>query len=480
MSDEQAAFVSALQLTAHRMLCEMQIMFGSRLNDTALLSPLAMDSNIISPTLKTRFEGTMEEINEMQQELKESTVTDGGSTGTGNDQGDNSLLAWELRNKVDDNLVSICKTAFFDTNNKRQAALALIHFVDSGEATTEVVKYLAANMKRYQPVRFLEVQMQALRACFAKNVLTDAHDNEDEMSEGYDKLVQLARRLSQTFGVTKKITEPVLTKSFNRFMQEGVRFSLSEPRTLTFLDAMKPYLKLLGRTDVKALGEHFSQIANQFSDETREMMDEEEAEKPELRSLEWGAFFEFRVDLGKVSGSKQSNWPVSAIKSDKSDASPMPSIDDLDATTRRKLSMSAARSSLSSSRSRLSRSSFQEDEDDGAGEQTQTQASSGSKSQTDGWIDRRTPNKTVNTFGRSSEEKRRARTASAEKQQRSYGSSSSSKPRTGSSSKKRNSPYGEDIGFEKDSSKRLVTSLDDSESDDDSDRESPNKRRKSR
>lgn len=138
------------------------------------------------------------------------------------------------------------------TLNRRQAAAVLTYIVDQGPETTELVRTVAQRLKDFNPVRYLEVQMVALKSAYEQQVLPLLHAASDDEAEELpeelkDQLAavqRLSTRLCQTMGVGQAKDDNVQTALLN-FFQAGLAFGCSDLQQVLFVEVIGPYQRLL-------------------------------------------------------------------------------------------------------------------------------------------------------------------------------------------------------------------------------------------
>lgn len=185
--------------------------------------------------------------------------------------------AWEAEQKHKAELLAaLGRVALCNPSNKRQAAAVLAHFTAEDKATLDVIKEFSKQVKADAPVRYLEIQMTALRRSYnallawKEELAALEADKSDEttVSEEIEELKDtietsavefedLAKRFSRSLGVGKIASS--LRASFLRFLCEGVRYSLERKSHFGFLAAMRPYLSHLDRASTRQLHGYFEQ-----------------------------------------------------------------------------------------------------------------------------------------------------------------------------------------------------------------------------
>lgn len=185
--------------------------------------------------------------------------------------------AWEDEQKQKAELLAaLGRAALCNPSNKRQAAAVLAYFTSEDKTALEVIKEFSKQVKADAPVRYLEIQMTALRRAYnallgwkeelaALEVDTSGEEAiQEEIEELNDtietsalELEDLAKRLSRSLGVGKIAAS--LRASFLRFLCEGVRYSLERKSHFGFLASMRPFLSHLDRASTRQLHGYFEQ-----------------------------------------------------------------------------------------------------------------------------------------------------------------------------------------------------------------------------
>jgi len=125
--------------------------------------------------------------------------------------------------------------------NRREAGHALMHMVGSGEEAKRILTTLAKQVKKVDPVRWLETHMACLNTAFEEYLDLEPEEISDNPTDEecaafeeaeaahiakFETLESLATRLSQSLGVGK-LNDKKLEKPLPGFISEGVRFAFS-------------------------------------------------------------------------------------------------------------------------------------------------------------------------------------------------------------------------------------------------------------
>lgn len=211
-------------------------------------------------------------------------------------------------------LVALGRVSVSNPSNRRQSAAVLRYFTENTKHSVDIVKAFSKYVKNETPVRYLEVQMTALRQQYNSilalkdelDAVTTSNDDEDarqELQETVEhseaQLKDLAKKLSQSLGVGKISTS--LRAPFFRFLCEGVRFSLERREHFAFLDPLRPYLGHLDVSSMKQLRTYFLQLLEDLN---------EAPGTEEEFSQDWRIVFDFQSAI--TSKRKERPPPASA------------------------------------------------------------------------------------------------------------------------------------------------------------------------
>ena len=160
--------------------------------------------------------------------------------------------------------------------NRRQAAAVLCYCLNPHEAVQDAVKVLIKALRDGDIVKYLEVQMVALKGMFLEHVvsrLREKQQNEDEgvyeddidaeeivnrtIDQGYDYVDKLAKKLVGTMGVGKA-KDDALSATLN-FFRAGIDLALSQPFHCGFFYALECYVRLLPATNLKNILEYLDE-----------------------------------------------------------------------------------------------------------------------------------------------------------------------------------------------------------------------------
>jgi hypothetical protein len=154
---------------------------------------------------------------------------------------------------------------YFDSDNlnRRQGAAVLTFLADENENIVEIVKVWCKKLKEVDVVKYLEVQMVALKSVHNEKVfvhlsqLRDADQLESQadystgaiaeleqgVQEGGAYLHRFAQRVSQTFGVGKLKGDAAVALVL--FFKAGIDYALADPANVSFAAVLEQYVRYL-------------------------------------------------------------------------------------------------------------------------------------------------------------------------------------------------------------------------------------------
>jgi hypothetical protein len=209
----------------------------------------------------------------------------------------NSLLVNKL-------LVPLSNSMMFDIENlnRRQAAAVLCYYLDSSPAVQDSVKLLIKNLKDRDVVKYLEVQMVALKGVYTLQVISHLREKQqmeeegefdedieteqevsNKISEGYETTISLAKRLVSTMGVGK-LKGDALHATVN-FFRAGIDVCFAQPLHTGFTKIIEQYLRLLPPPNVKIIAEYFECKVEKAEDLAELFEDSDAKGDKELESL---------------------------------------------------------------------------------------------------------------------------------------------------------------------------------------------------
>ncbi|CAH0484442.1 unnamed protein product [Peronospora farinosa] len=251
------------------------------------------------------FERVMDDAEEEQPELEDGMENNDHETTTKKEDAISDLEQKQQRKA--ELLVALGRVSLCNPSKKHQAAAILQYFTSSSEPCIDVVKAFGKQVKTDAPVRYLEIQMTALRQMFSSILVwkqeieaAEAGNDDEKVIEAEDlmekvesskqELKELARRFSQSLGVGK--VPASLRVPFFRFLREGVRYSLEQPTQFEFLETMRAYLSHLDSSGMAQLRDHFMDQLQSV----RDIPDDNEDLDPR-----WRVVFDFQSSITSAS-----------------------------------------------------------------------------------------------------------------------------------------------------------------------------------
>ncbi|RLN73889.1 hypothetical protein BBJ28_00006356 [Nothophytophthora sp. Chile5] len=278
-----SAYVKEAQRFAFVTFCDARCLFVEKFHEAtppydALVWALP---KVLILLTQMHFENEMDDAEVEEPEFEDEA---GGETpAVAKEKAEAKRLWEEKQQRKAELLVALGRVSLCNPNKKHQAAAVLQYFTSNGKTSVEVVKAFGKQVKTEAPVRYLEIQMTALRQLFNAILVwkeeleaaeatdkpnEEASAEQEELKEKVEinelELKELARRFSQSLGVGKIASS--LRAPFLRFLGEGVRFSLERPTHFEFLEAMRAYLSHLDKPSTAQLRERFTQRLEALSD----------------------------------------------------------------------------------------------------------------------------------------------------------------------------------------------------------------------
>ena len=205
---------------------------------------------------------------------------------------------------VESLLLPLRDSMIFDVANlnRRQAAAVLCYYLEPSPLVQEAIKGLIKCLKDADIVKYLEVQMVALKGVYAENVvarLVDKQQMEEEegldnylaaereasnaIAAGYAVTVSLSKKLVATMGVGKA-KGTALSATVN-FFKAGIDVCLSQASHMGFVCVIEQYLRLLPPVNVKVVGDYFEMKVDASADMSSALEDNDAHGDRELQAL---------------------------------------------------------------------------------------------------------------------------------------------------------------------------------------------------
>ena len=227
---------------------------------------------------------------------------------------------------VESLLLPLRDSMIFDVANlnRRQAAAVLCYYLEPSPLVQEAIKGLIKCLKEADIVKYLEVQMVALKGVYAENVvarLVDKQQMEDEegldnylaaereasnaIAAGYAVTVSLSKKLVATMGVGKA-KGTALSATVN-FFKAGIDVCLSQASHMGFVCVLEQYLRLLPPVNVKVVGDYFEMKVDASADMSSALEDNDAHGDRELQAL---------IDFRSLLNGKGKKMRESGLESD--------------------------------------------------------------------------------------------------------------------------------------------------------------------
>jgi hypothetical protein len=212
---------------------------------------------------------------------------------------------------VDGLLLPLSNSMMFDIENlnRRQAAAVFCYYVDPSPLVVDTVKGLMKCLKDSDIVKYLEVQMVALKGIYTENVVTlsleqrqlEAEGDLDNylaaervasaaISAGTALTLSLAKKLVVTMGVGK--AKGVALNALVNFFKAGIDVCVNQLGFAGFARVLEQYLRLLPPSNVRALGEYLESKETALSDISTALESNDAVGDSEIESL-----LDFRAQL---------------------------------------------------------------------------------------------------------------------------------------------------------------------------------------
>ena len=166
------------------------------------------------------------------------------------------LLSNQLLNNL---LYPLAQPMLYDIEhlNRRQAAAIIYHITDESVDIQNMIKLFIKKLKEEDFVKYLEIQMVALKSSFhdhvikyfnqlENNVITDSDEMieyENQALEGIEAVANLSKRLIQSMGIMK--LQGIQLNALLNFFRAGIDYSLSSKHTLRFFEILIGYVRFL-------------------------------------------------------------------------------------------------------------------------------------------------------------------------------------------------------------------------------------------
>lgn len=282
---ESSLFEVCLGRDAFHLAADLRMLFPLKVKEYRNCNELAFSaSQALLGCMRKVFEQEGQRKKEVIAESKHAAVKDAA-----------------VKYFVTDILFPHMQVLLFDVGNlnRRQAAALVYYVLDDSEVVSEVVRYFLKSLKDSDFVKYLEVQMVALKGMFGELIAKpvqrrldgDVDQDLELEEEGLERIDQLAKKLSMSLGIAK-LQDATLAAMVN-FFKAGLEFSLTARCNFAFVDCLSPYLRLLTNAAVASVADYafllfkvqFTSVAEEIAEAVR--MRDDEGVAPER-------------DLGKV------------------------------------------------------------------------------------------------------------------------------------------------------------------------------------
>jgi len=256
-----ARIMRALQIEAFRLISDLRNFFPVRESQYKYIDRLAYKpSQEIVVGLRNVFD---REGGRIKAEL----------LGLNQDDAEGERAARELsRTLIEGLLEPLSSSLCYDVEhlNRKQAAAVIYYLLDSNSLIEEKVKSFMRTLKEANFVKYLEIQLIALRDLFTDVVAkpmdlrAQAEEAEDEdfdfaeceraVADGYTRVELLARKLAQSMGIAKFKDEQL--QSLVGFFKATIDSAVESLSRAGFVGCLSSYIKFLPPQSQRAVAEH--------------------------------------------------------------------------------------------------------------------------------------------------------------------------------------------------------------------------------
>lgn len=298
-------FHRVLQRTAFRLVGDIRMLFQARAATCKIVEGVAyIPAQDVLGALRKVFELEGQRLRSNIREIEEVDEEEANRLAT--------VLVHSLLNPLSYSL-------YFDIENlnRRQAAAVLCYSLEPQKVISDNVKATMKSLKDRDAVKYLEVQMVALKSVFHEHVVThirrktqaesgDAEDSgfdfdecERQVEAGLDNVIALARKFAGSFGIGR-VKDPTLLEALLRFFELAIDLTFSEEENIGFVSAMEPYIRLIQSDKCSLIKNYLETKISSKTDIAHQLASNQRAGLPlDMRSL-----LSFR---DKISGSVGSN-----------------------------------------------------------------------------------------------------------------------------------------------------------------------------
>ena len=253
----------ALQLEAFRIVSDLRNFFPIRESQYRYIDRLAYaPSQEVLADIRTVFETEGGRIKSQLMSL--------------NPQDPHSEHAvMELSNSLINCIIEpVSSNVIFDVNhlNRKQAAAVIYYILDANEIIEDKIKVFMRRLKELNMMKYIEIQLIALRDLYLKNVTAplqarsvaedeedsqfDFEENDQTLQDGFARVEFLSRKLAQSLGVAKFKDEAL--EQLLKFFKASIDFSLSDASNAGFVTCLVNYLRFLLPQSQREVHEYFN------------------------------------------------------------------------------------------------------------------------------------------------------------------------------------------------------------------------------
>jgi hypothetical protein len=241
---------------AFRILNDLRLLFPVKEQNHEIVSSLAWTpGQEVFQGMKSVFDAETKRIKDKLSELSD----------TDSDKMAADELSKELIDKV---LCPLGQSMIYDINNvnRRQAAAILIYLIDEHSDVQNMVKCWIKKLKEQSIVKYLEIQMVALKSFFIDKILSiieqsnNDENNDDELdiesmiSEEMNSLILFSNKLVQSMGVGKCKGEVEI--GLVNFFHAVIDYSMSHSNNFYMFASLETYVKLLSNNAMNEISEY--------------------------------------------------------------------------------------------------------------------------------------------------------------------------------------------------------------------------------
>lgn len=172
--------------------------------------------------------------------------------------------------------------------NRKQAAAVIYYLLDANQVIEDNIKSFMRNLKERNLVKYLEIQLVALKGLFQSGVTKptqariaadeaedddfDRAENDALIAEGYHRLETLARKLGHSLGVGKCKDDGLV--GLENFFKAAIDYALSDEFNVGFAGCLCHYTRFLPPQSQRDISEHFLSVLDAHPAIANEMVDQ--------------------------------------------------------------------------------------------------------------------------------------------------------------------------------------------------------------